>query len=107
MSNPEKELELETVELEMNFVLGEALERLKKNKDYQTVIQKYMIEQRRDELVSLLAHEGTTNQGNRPRVMEDLVAISHLQYELGKIAHFHQIAIQDSTDEELMEEDSE
>ena len=56
-----------------------ALERLKENKDFQTVIQQGYITDRALGDVSLLGSYNTIRQGTRPDVMESLVAISRLQ----------------------------
>lgn len=56
-----------------------ALERLKKNPDFQLVIlQGYFVDKAVDG-VSLLASDQIIKQGNRPAVIEDLIAISSLQ----------------------------
>jgi hypothetical protein len=98
MSTPELEQVLETVDLDQDVVLGEAYARLQKNPDFKLLILDHVIKKRSRDLVTLLAHQATTAQGNRPKVMEDLVAISNLEYELGRIAHFYAVAIDDQID---------
>lgn len=56
-----------------------ALERLKKNPDFQMVImQGYFVDKAVDG-VSLLANDQMIAQGHRPAIIEDLVGISSLQ----------------------------
>lgn len=57
----------------------EALERLKANKDFQTVILQGYITNRALDDVSLLGAYSTISAGTRPDIMESLVAISRLQ----------------------------
>lgn len=56
-----------------------ALERLKKNPDFQLVILKGYFVDKAVDGVSLLANDRIVAQGNRSAVMEDLIAISSLQ----------------------------
>tara|TARA_R110000822_G_scaffold20833_5_gene66518 strand:+ start:412 stop:753 length:342 start_codon:yes stop_codon:yes gene_type:complete len=102
-SQEDLENTLETIDTQKDVLLGEALDRLKRNKDFKLLILNHVIKDRSRDLVSLLAHQGTTSQGNRPKVMEDLVAISNLEYELDRIAHFHKVAIEDQKDLDEME----
>tara|TARA_R110000744_G_scaffold147612_8_gene260601 strand:+ start:590 stop:892 length:303 start_codon:yes stop_codon:yes gene_type:complete len=56
-----------------------ALERLKKNADFQKVILKGYFVDKAVDGVSLLAQDAVINSGHRPAVIEDLVGISSLQ----------------------------
>ena len=56
-----------------------ALERLKKNPDFQLVILKGYFVDKAVDGVSLLANDQIVARGNRSAVMEDLIAISSLQ----------------------------
>lgn len=59
--------------------LWTALERLKQNKDFQKVILEGYFKDRAVNGVSLLAQEAIVSSGRRPAVIEDLIAISHLE----------------------------
>ena len=82
MSKPENTEELETVDVSYWADQLDALERLEKNPDFQKIIVKGYTEQKALDSVSMLAVPSTKKQGHRPDVMEDLVAISNLQYHL-------------------------
>ena len=56
-----------------------ALERLKKNPDFQLVILKGYFVDKAVDGVSLLANDQTIAAGHRSAIMEDLIAISSLQ----------------------------
>lgn len=59
--------------------LWTALERLKQNKDFQKVILEGYFKDRAVNGVSLLAQEAIVSSGRRPAIIEDLIAISHLE----------------------------
>ena len=59
--------------------LWAALERLKQNKDFQKVILEGYFKDRAVNGVSLLAQEAIVSSGRRPAIIEDLIAISHLE----------------------------
>jgi hypothetical protein len=106
MSSPEQqEVELETVEVEHNIKMGEALERLEQNADFKTIINEGYLDQAVKNSVSLLALparqlDAITAGGGRVSVMENLVAASNLQYYLAMLKQFHQSAIAPDTFEE-------
>ena len=83
MSNPELD-ELYTTdnreEIEHAIQMGEALERLEQNKDFQTFILKGYLEGKVLASFSLLGVPQM--QGKRGNIMEDLVAASNLKYFL-------------------------
>lgn len=84
------EAELETIGQEHNLVMGEALERLKQNPDFKTVILEGYLEQKVLASVSLLAVPQIKDSGKRPEVMEDLVAASNLQYHFIVIENLYE-----------------
>lgn len=73
------EQELEMVENQQWVSRWEALQRLEKNPDFINVISEGYIRDRAINGVSMLANEGVKRQGQRPDVMEMLVAVSTLQ----------------------------
>jgi hypothetical protein len=75
-------VELAEVDVSYWADLLDSLERLEKNEDFKKVIVNYYIKSKALDSVSLLAHPGIKKQGQRADVMEDLVAISNLQYAL-------------------------
>lgn len=81
MSNDD-DLDILTIEEDRthDIEMGEALERLKKNPDFQKVITNGYLDQKVKASVSLLAVPQIKQQGHRPDIMEDLVSASNLQY---------------------------
>ena len=77
--------DLETVEVQHWVDLLEALERLERNPDFKKVIIDGYIQSKALDSVSLLARPDVKKRGERPDVMEDLVAISNFQYYLAMI----------------------
>lgn len=80
MSNQEELHTIPTEEAEQAVILGEALKRLKQNPDFKTVIESEYLERNVLSSVSLLAHPKVKKNGERPEVMEDLVAASNLKF---------------------------
>lgn len=66
---------------EYNYYVGmrQALERLEKNPDFKTVILDGYFKDKAINGVSILANPGVKQRGERPLIMEELVAISALQ----------------------------
>ena len=95
MSNPNQEQELETAELSQYVKLGEALDRLESNKDFQTLILNGYMRDNVLDSVSLLGHETIKKQGQRPEIMEDLVAASNLGEYFRMVKNFHAGAVAD------------
>jgi len=91
--------ELETIETQYWVDQAEALERLMKNKDFKTVILEGFFKDRAINGVSMLADPGIKQRGERGEIMEDMVAISNLQYHFKMIRNLGAIA-QDDMDEE-------
>lgn len=89
MSN-QNEVELETVEMDHHLEMGEALERLRKNPDFQKVILEGYCEQKALASVSLLAVPQVKERGERGDIMEDLVSISNFQYYMMMIDNFYE-----------------
>lgn len=88
MSNSEKEqIELETISIEHAITMGEAWNRLQRNGDFKKVIMDGYCKKKAEASVSLLAVPQIKDQGRRPDVVEDLIAISNLQYFFKIIEH--------------------
>ena len=113
MSSPEQEqAELETIEVDHNIAMGEALERLKENPDYKLVIANGYMKQSALNAVSLLALparqiDSITAGGGRAKVMEDLISISNLQYHLDIVEQFYISAVAEANGDSGFEEDEE
>lgn len=86
------EVELEMVEIQGWVSKYEALKRLEKNADFIMVISDGYIKEKALDSVSMLAEEGVKRQGQRGDVMEDLVAISNLQYYFRMLKNLGAIA---------------
>lgn len=97
MTNQEEQLEM--VENQQWISRWEALQRLEKNPDFINVISEGYIRDRSLNGVSMLANEGVKRQGQRPDVMEMLVAVSTLQDYFRMIKNLGAIA-KDEMDEE-------
>lgn len=87
MSNPEK-VELETINTEHHLLMGEALERLRKNPDFQRVILSGYLESKVLASVSLLGVP--QEKDRRGGVLEDLVSASNLQYFFTMVDRFYE-----------------
>lgn len=81
MSNQTADLTAKELE-QYNYYVGlkQALERLENNPDFQKVILEGYFKDKAINGVSILANPGIKRNGQRPDVMEDLVAISNLQH---------------------------
>jgi hypothetical protein len=108
MSNPRTEqeaIELETIEINHHLDMGEALNRLRKNPDFQKVIEEGYLKDKVLASVSILAVPQIADQGKRPGVMEDLISASNLQYFFSMIDNFYMGAkspiLSDEEEEEL------
>lgn len=105
MSENQDQIELETIEQEHNLLMGEALERLQKNPDFQKVIMDGYLKDKVLASVSLLSVPQISENGKRPGVMEDLVSASNLQYYFKMIEHFYEGAknpiLSDEEEQEL------
>jgi hypothetical protein len=88
MSN--QDIELETVEQEHHITMGEALERLRKNPDFISVIEEGYLRDKVLASVSLLAVPAISDHGKRPGVMEDLVCASNLGFFFQQIEGFYE-----------------
>jgi hypothetical protein len=86
MSN--QDIELETVEQEHHLIMGEALERLRKNSDFQMVIVDGYLKEKALASVSLLAVP--QERERRVGIMEDLIAGSNLGYWMNVVEHFYE-----------------
>lgn len=103
MSNQNENVELETTEIEQFVELGEALDRLYKNPDFQKIILEGYFKQKALDSVSLLSMPSIKKRGERGDIMEDLVAISNLQFFFMFIQQQHAAA----TDPVLSDEEEE
>lgn len=95
----QEEVELEMVENQQWISRYEALQRLEKNPDFINVISEGYIRDRAINGVSMLANEGVKRQGQRPDVMEMLVAVSTLQDYFRMIKNLGAIAKEDMDEE--------
>jgi len=91
--------ELETVENQYWIEQAEALARLEKNKDFQDIIMNGYFKDKAINGVSMLSNDGVKQRGERGNIMEDLVAISNLQYHFLMIKNLGAV-FQDDMDEE-------
>ena len=82
---PVSKEDLETVEVQYWVDMLESLERLEKNPDFKKVMLDGYIREKALDSVSLLAKPAIKKRNERGDVMEDLVAISNLQYYLRMI----------------------
>ena len=89
MSNQTTTEALETQDVAYWADMLDSLENLQKNLDFQKVINKGYLQDKALNGVSLLARDDVKKRGERPDVMEELIAISALQdylftiYQLG------------------------
>jgi len=90
MSNQNQIENNEQNEIDNHIEMGEALERLKANKDFQKVVMKGYLEREVLNSVSLLSVPQISEQGKRSGVMEDLISASNLQYYFGMIKNFYE-----------------
>lgn len=93
--------ELETTENQYWVDQNASLSRLKKNKDFQDVILNGYFKDKAINGVSLLAVPSVKEAGQRGDIMEDLVAISNLQYHFMMIENLGAIAEDDMIEEAL------
>lgn len=84
----ENAVELETISQEHNLVMGESLERLRKNPDFKRVILEGYLEQKVLASVSILGVP--QERAHRTEVMEDLISASNLQYFFRMVDHLYQ-----------------
>jgi len=85
-----EQTELETIDTEHHLLMGEALNRLRKNEDFQKVILNGYLQDKVLASVSLLGVPQISEHGKRPGVMEDLVSASNLQYFFTTIENFYE-----------------
>ena len=109
MSNPEQQVELETIDNTKDLLMGEALERLERNPDWKLVIEEGYLQDSVLNSMSLLAVPQLRN--DRGGVMEDLVAASNLKYYLLTLKNFYEGAknpiLSDEEEEELAQAEME
>jgi hypothetical protein len=93
MSNQNENVELETTEIEHYVDMGQALDRLRDNPDFKKVIIEGYFRDKAADSVSLLSMPVIKKRGERGDIMEDLVAISNLQFFFMTIDQMHQAAV--------------
>jgi len=97
--------ELVTLDLEHAVVMGEAYKRLQRNGDFKTVITNGFLDEKVKASVSLLAVPQIKDAGQRPNVIEDLIAASNLGYFFQMIEQQYEAAtapiLSDEEEEEL------
>lgn len=103
MNTPMTEQELLQVDNTYNVQMWEAVERLRKNEDFQKVILEGYLQKRAVDGVSMLATQHVIQNGLRSQVMESLIAISHLEDYLLMIESLGNIPPEDFEDEESEE----
>lgn len=89
MNNPENIDNNKTHDLKM----GEALNRLKNNPDFQMVILDGYLKDKVLASVSLLAVPQIKKEGRRTDVMEDLISASNLEYFFQMVEALHEGAV--------------
>jgi hypothetical protein len=94
MSNQDESVELETIEIEHYVDMGQALNRLKDNADFKKVILEGYFKDKALDSVSLLSMPVVKKRGERGDIMEDLVAISNLQFFFMVIDQMHRAAVE-------------
>ena len=101
MNNLEnQEQEVLTVENQYWVDMNDSLSRLENNKDFQKVILGGYFRDKAINGVSLLANDQTIKEGNRPAVIESLIAISHLEDFFITIKNIGTVAPEFSEDED-------
>lgn len=105
MINQETDVELETTERQHWIDQYEALKRLRDNEDFKTVILEGYIKNKAVDGVSLLALPAVKKSGERGDIMEELVAVSNLQYHFQMLENLGSIAEQEALDEEFGEDE--
>ena len=94
MSNQNESVELETTEIEHYVDMGQALDRLRNNADFKKVILDGYFRDKAADSVSLLSLPVIKKRNERGDIMEDLVAISNLQFFFMTIDQMHQAAVE-------------
>ncbi len=92
MSNQDQIADAEAHEAKIrdyNIEMGEALNRLRGNPDFQLVIQEGYLKREVMNSVSLLAVPAISERGERPAVFEDLIAASNLSYFFQTVDSFY------------------
>ena len=107
MNTPDP-IDLETISQEHHLVMGEALDRLRKNPDFETVIINGYLRDKQLASFSLLAVPQEKQAGRRPDIFEDMIAGSNLLYFFSMIDSFHVGAknpiLSDIEEEEMLAE---
>ena len=88
MTTP-NQIELETVDTTHHLLMGEALNRLRKNEDFKHVITNGYLGDKVMASFSLLAVPQEKASGNRPNIFEDMIAASNLLYFFKMVDDFY------------------
>lgn len=111
MSNQENDqMNLQVQEMEHHLIMGEALNRLRLNPDFQTVILNGYLRDKQLASFSLLAVPQEKERGRRPDIFEDMIAGSNLQYFFSMVDGFYEGAknpILSDEEEQAILEDAE
>ena len=102
MTNLEADVELEVAENQYWVDMHEALTRLEANHDFKKVILDGYMREKTLATAAKLADPVMKQRGQRPDLMEELVAVSNLGYHFGMI---HQLGATAKADMEDMDED--
>ena len=92
--------ELFEIENKYWFDMNKALERLHDNPDFQLVILNGYFKDRAVNGVSMLANRGVIESNKRGQILEELVAVSHLQDYFITIANLGSASSESDSDEE-------
>lgn len=102
MSNPEENVELETIDNTQDLLMGEALLRLEKNPDFKMVIEEGYLKESVLNSMSLLGVPQMRD--NRTSIMEDMISAANLKYYLHTLKQFYKGAINPILSDEEEEE---
>ncbi len=86
MSNPNGQPPLTLEEAEQTVLIYNALEALKKDKNYQLVFDKFLFQDEVIRLHGLLAHPDSSMVDSRERIIADLDALSNVKFSLRLIS---------------------
>ena len=91
MSTPNGQNPLTLEDAEQMVVVYDALEALKKNKDYQLVFEKHLFQDEVIRLHSLLAHPDSSMVDSRDGIIDDLDALSNIKFALQLITQMGRV----------------
>ena len=100
MNTPTTDTELHETDNTLNVRMWEALERMQKTDDFRLVFEQGYFTDKAVDGVSLLATDYVVDNNLRSRVMESLIAISHLRDYFHTIEALGNIPPEDYEDDE-------